>query len=125
MRPLPIANPPNPWTSVEAHCLGGEAPDADRQAFEDHTRQTPSKNDSPDIGFTWSVNPYRGCFHACAYCLDGDTRILMGDGTTRALRDVSVGDTIYGTSFDGKYRRCTRTQVLAHWQTIKPAHRIR
>ena len=38
------------------------------EVYEDHTRQILSKNDSPDVGFTWSVNPYRGCFHACAYC---------------------------------------------------------
>ena len=34
----------------------------------DHSRTIVAENDSPDVGFTWSVNPYRGCFHACAYC---------------------------------------------------------
>ncbi len=38
------------------------------EVFEDHSRTILSRNDSPDIGFDWSVNPYRGCFHACAYC---------------------------------------------------------
>ena len=38
------------------------------EVFEDHTRTILSRNDSPDVGFDWSVNPYRGCFHACAYC---------------------------------------------------------
>src|SRR5215467_7107696 len=38
------------------------------EVFVDGTRQILSKNDSPDVGFTWSVNPYRGCFHGCAYC---------------------------------------------------------
>ena len=27
-----------------------------------------TRNDSPDISFDQSINPYRGCFHACAYC---------------------------------------------------------
>jgi DNA repair photolyase len=36
--------------------------------YEDETRGILSHNDSPDVGFDWSVNPYRGCFHACAYC---------------------------------------------------------
>lgn len=27
-----------------------------------------SRNDSPDISFTWSINPYRGCEHGCIYC---------------------------------------------------------
>ena len=26
------------------------------------------RNDSPDIPFTWSINPYRGCRHGCIYC---------------------------------------------------------
>jgi DNA repair photolyase len=68
MRLLPIANPPNPWAKSEVEYLDGDAPDALLQVFEDTTRTILSKNDSPDVGFTWSVNPYRGCFHACAYC---------------------------------------------------------
>ena len=42
--------------------------------------------------FKWSINPYRGCSHACAFCLDGDTPILMGDGTARLLDEVRIGD---------------------------------
>lgn len=43
-------------------------PGAPLQVFEDRSRSILATNDSPDVGFTWSVNPYRGCFHACAYC---------------------------------------------------------
>src|ERR1700757_3943886 len=57
------------------------------------------------LPFRWTINAYRGCSHACSYCQSGDTPILMGDGRTRPLADVRVGDTIYGTVFDGKYRR--------------------
>ena len=64
----PLANPPNPWATSEIEYLEGDAPHAALQYYEDHTRQILSKNDSPDVGFNWSVNPYRGCFHACAYC---------------------------------------------------------
>ncbi|WP_394849088.1 PA0069 family radical SAM protein [Pendulispora brunnea] len=83
MRPLPIANPPNPWSSTEVRYMEGEAPHQDLQVFEDHTRQILSKNDSPDVGFTWSVNPYRGCFHACAYCYarPGHEYLSFGAGT--------------------------------------------
>ncbi len=68
MIPRAVDNPPNPWASTEVEYLDGDAPDARLQVYEDRTRQILSKNDSPDVGFTWSVNPYRGCFHACAYC---------------------------------------------------------
>lgn len=68
MRPLPVANPPNPWASVDVAYLDGCAPDAELRIYEDASRGVLARNDSPDVGFAWSVNPYRGCIHACAYC---------------------------------------------------------
>jgi hypothetical protein len=56
----PISNPPNPWLSTSVEYLE-EIPQARLEVYEDHTREILSKNDSPDVGFTWSVNPYRGC----------------------------------------------------------------
>jgi DNA repair photolyase len=64
----PAANPPNPWATTDVAYLDGEAPPAELEVYEDHTRGILARNDSPDVGFTWSINPYRGCFHACAYC---------------------------------------------------------
>jgi hypothetical protein len=80
--------------------------------------------ESSHMSFRWTINPYRGCQHSCVYCASGDTRILMGDGTTKALAEVEVGDAIYGTVRDGYYRRYALTEVLAHWSTVKPAYRI-
>jgi DNA repair photolyase len=74
--------------------------------------------------FRWTINPYRGCSHACVYCLSGDTPILMADGRARALRDVAVGDRIYGTELRGTERRYAETEVLAHWTTVKEAFRV-
>src|SRR3954447_5841263 len=71
--------------------------------------------------FRWTINPYRGCSHACVYCLGGDTPILMADGRTKPLADVRIGDRIYGTQRDGYYLRYVETEVLAHWSTVKPA----
>ncbi len=77
-----------------------------------------------NMGFNWSINPYRGCLHNCVYCIWGDTSILMGDGTTKPLQDIRVGDVIYGTLRDGSYRHYVKTPVLAHWNVRKPAYRI-
>jgi DNA repair photolyase len=74
--------------------------------------------------FHWSINPYRGCSHACPFCAAGDTPILMADGTTRSLQDIRIGDQIYGTVSRGHCRRYARTFVLAHWSVEKPAYRI-
>jgi DNA repair photolyase len=76
------------------------------------------------MAFRWTINPYRGCSHACAYCLVGWTPILMADGRTKQLADVRAGDEIYGTVRRGSYRRYVTTQVLAHWSSVKPAYAI-
>lgn len=67
VKPQPIANPPNPWRSAEVEYLE-EIPRAELEIYEDHSKEILSHNDSPDLGFSYSVNPYRGCMHACAYC---------------------------------------------------------
>ncbi|MDB4965295.1 MAG: radical protein [Myxococcales bacterium] len=78
----PISNPPNPWLSSEVEYFG-EAPEARLEIFEDHTRKILATNDSPDVGFDFSVNPYRGCQHACAYCYarPGHEYLSFGAGT--------------------------------------------
>ena len=82
-----------------------------------------SRNDSPDVGFTQSINPYRGCEHGCVYCASGETPILMGDGRTRPLSELKPGDEVYGTQRAGWYRRYVKTHVVDHWSSIKPAYR--
>jgi hypothetical protein len=80
MRPLPVSNPPNPWSSTDVEWL--EAPPEVRlTVYEDHTREILSTNDSPDIPFRFSVNPYRGCFHGCAYCYARPTHEYLGFGS--------------------------------------------
>jgi DNA repair photolyase len=74
--------------------------------------------------FRWTINPYRGCQHACTYCISGETPILMADGRTKPLAQVRVGEGIYGTVRRGGDREYVRTTVLAHWSTVKPAYRV-
>lgn len=77
-----------------------EVPRSALELFEDHSREILSENRSPDLGFRWSVNPYRGCLHACAYCYarpyheylsfgagtDFDTKILVKRNAAELLR---------------------------------------
>ncbi len=82
-----IANPKNPFESQYRELL--EPPGrVTVEVFDDATRTILSRNDSPDLPFTWSLNPYRGCFHACAYCYARPTHEYWGFGA--------------GTDFDSK-----------------------
>ncbi len=74
--------------------------------------------------FEWTINPYRGCSHACTYCLSGDTPVLMADGLSRPLAELRPGDLIYGTVGEGAQRRYTITRVVDHWRTLKPAYQV-
>ena len=60
------------WGSVydQAIVAGEDAPlpPLPTQVTEERARSIISRNDSPDIGFSQSVNPYRGCEHGCVYC---------------------------------------------------------
>jgi DNA repair photolyase len=74
--------------------------------------------------FRWTINPYRGCTHACVYCGWGGTPILLADGRHKPLEALDLGDAIYGTERHGKYRRYVVTTVLAKWVSLKPAYRV-
>src|SRR6266446_821498 len=43
----------------------------------DTARKVITRNDSPDIGFDRSINPYRGCEHGCVYCFARPTRAYL------------------------------------------------
>ena len=76
--------------------------------------------------FAWTVNPYRGCSHACTYCLSLDTRILMVDGTSVRLADVRVGDLVVGSEVRSNgVRSLVPTPVHAAWTTTKAAWCVR
>ncbi len=77
-----------------------ESPSIKTQFFRDASKSVLSKNDSPDIPFTYSLNPYRGCEHGCIYCyarptheylgfsagLDFETRIMVKEDAPELLR---------------------------------------
>ncbi|WP_345801151.1 intein-containing Rv2578c family radical SAM protein [Microbacterium sp. AZCO] len=74
--------------------------------------------------FDWTVNPYRGCSHACVYCVSPETLVLCADGRQRRIDELVIGQEIIGTEQQGGYRRYVRTRVLAKWCTRKRAYRV-
>ena len=103
VRPRPTSNPTNRFHSVGVTYEDGDAPPPSSiTIIEDHTRSILASNDSPDVGFRWSVNPYRGCSHGCAYCYarpsheyldmgagtDFDTKIVVKRDAPALLRDA-------------------------------------
>lgn len=67
--------------------------------YRDDSRSILSKNDSPDLPFRYSLNPYRGCEHGCPYCyarpsheylgfsagLDFETRLVVKEDAPKLL----------------------------------------
>jgi DNA repair photolyase len=103
-----------------------DAPEAlDTRFYEVRAKSALNKvPNSSRMPFRWTINPYRGCAHACTFCQSGDTEILMGDGRPKPLSEVRPGDRIYGTVRVDQYRRYVITEVLDHWSTLKPAYRV-
>ena len=67
----------------------------------DHSRTIVAENNSPDVGFRYSINPYRGCSHGCSYCyarptheflglnagLDFETKVFVKEDAPRLFRE--------------------------------------
>src|SRR5690242_11046929 len=55
-----------------------EARQVETEVYRDTSRSVISTNDSPDLGFSASLNPYRGCEHGCIYCYARPTHEYLG-----------------------------------------------
>lgn len=77
-----IANPTNRFEKIEFERDVDWNPEDEplpaTQFLRDHSRTILNRNDSPDIGFTYSINPYRGCEHGCIYCYARPTHEYLG-----------------------------------------------
>ncbi len=100
------SNPPNPFEPTQRVGLEPPPP-VGIQLFEDDTKEILSRNDSPDLPFRWSVNPYRGCFHACAYCYARPSHEYLGFGA--------------GTDFESKLVLKRRAAALLREAFVKPS----
>jgi DNA repair photolyase len=83
IRPPPArgaaSNPKNRFDHLECILDPDEPQPLPRTQFiEDATQSILTRNDSPDVPFTFSVNPYRGCEHGCAYCFARPTHEYLG-----------------------------------------------
>ena len=84
MKPRDVSNPLNRFRDLAVAYDEGEGPPpAKVTLLEDSSRTVLSRNDSPDLSFRWSCNPYRGCLHACSYCYARPTHeyLDLGAGT--------------------------------------------
>src|SRR5689334_6425497 len=73
-------NPANRFEKVSKEELLEEeiSSDPKTQFLNDHSRTILSSNESPDIPFRYSINPYRGCEHGCIYCYARPTHEYLG-----------------------------------------------
>jgi DNA repair photolyase len=74
-------NPPNRFIPLYRERVDWEDEDdpaPSTRFFHDQTRTILASNDSPDIPFNFSLNPYRGCEHGCAYCYARPTHEYLG-----------------------------------------------
>jgi DNA repair photolyase len=97
-------NPPNRFELIHYDRLeegaDDECPAPATQFFRDSTASIIATNDSPDVPFAASINPYRGCEHGCVYCyarpyheylgfsigLDFETKIMVKEDAPALLR---------------------------------------
>ena len=63
---------------LEAEAEGEDGPPRKTQFFMDRSQSVISRNSSPDLGFSVSLNPYRGCEHGCSYCYARPTHEYLG-----------------------------------------------
>ena len=63
LRRLPLANPVQRWQQDHVEYDPGETPEVGLEIYEDSSKSILSENDSPDLSFRYSINPYRGCAH--------------------------------------------------------------
>jgi DNA repair photolyase len=76
-------NPPNRFEALHYDLEDWCEPDLEErpvrtQYFRDDTQTIIAYNNSPDVGFDASLNPYRGCEHGCAYCYARPTHEYLG-----------------------------------------------
>jgi DNA repair photolyase len=120
-------NPPNRYERLHVDTDEPAAGVVPTTYFRDTSRSVLAENDSPDVGFRFSLNPYRGCEHGCIYCLGPDTSVLHADMRWRPIGAIQIGDVIAG--FDehpepGRTRKLKMAVVEAVRWSRRPTLRL-
>ena len=84
------------WGTQDQHASEQHLP-PQTQVIEEHVKSILTGNDSPDIGFDLSINPYRGCEHGCIYCFARPTHSYLNmspgiDFETRIVAKVNAAE---------------------------------
>ncbi len=109
-------NPPNRFEEISVELpaediaqyfdIPSESTRVTTKFYADRSKSILAKNDSPDVGFTYSLNPYRGCEHGCIYCyarpsheylgfsagLDFESKILVKNDAAALLKDALLDE---------------------------------
>lgn len=125
-------NPANRYEKLHvetepAERVDPDTPDEPTQFYRDTSRSVLAENASPDVGFRFSLNPYRGCEHGCTYCLAPDTHVLHADMVWRPIGAITVGDSLVGFdehSTPGVTRKFRKARVEAVWWSRRPTLRM-
>src|SRR5262252_8383813 len=120
-------NPSNRYETLHVEPDDTGAGDVATIYYRDVSRSVLAENDSPDVGFRFSLNPYRGCEHGCVYCVEPDTLILHANMGWRPIGEVQVGDVLFGFEEfpePGRTRKFRPAIVEAVWWSRRPTVRL-
>src|SRR5262245_39642598 len=128
-------NPPNRFEKLSYEAdpeeVDGSGPAPKTQYLRDTSKSIIAHNDSPDIPFDASVNPYRGCEHGCIYCYARPTHEFLGfsaglDFETRILVKEDAPELLYDELSSRKWKPQTLVMsgVTDPYQPIESRLRI-
>lgn len=105
----------------------GEPPRLDTHVTEERARSILTRNDSPDLPFTTSINPYRGCEHGCIYCYARPSHAYLDlspglDFETRLFAKVNAAELLRQELAKPGYR-CDSISIGANTDPYQPVER--
>ena len=104
-----------------------ERPRLRTEVTEERARKVISRNDSPDVGFSASVNPYRGCEHGCVYCFARPSHAYLNlspglDFETRLFAKINAAERLRHELSRPSYK-CTPIALGINTDSYQPIER--